>query len=210
MKHLIRLAAAMLLGLAAPALAQEAPAVLEIGGARFHVPAPAGHCSDTPAVKAYFEMQRRGAPDAVPDLVFMPCDASDIFSSGMYAVMVFRQGPAMERAALLAELRETMPNADREMAAVNARAEQRYSTDGITVQSGIKAIGVDTMCGYIAGLISMEIEGSKVEVLMVGCMTAVGGRMICVYHYSIGSDPAAAAAEAPLVRRMAESIVAAQ
>jgi len=206
-------AVALAVVLAAPAAAQ--PAAFEAGGVRYAIPAPPGYCSKGPAIDAYYVTQRRHNPDAVPDAVFARCGVAELIPLDLFAVKV-RTDMRIERDALLAQIRAEMPEAMRKETLIpdavardmERRAGEAFDTR-VSLNAGIKPIGVDDFCGYIAGVIRLQYEGGDpMNMAMGGCVTAIGGRPVYVFRYLSDVDAATAARELPALKRFAQSIQA--
>ncbi|MCW3846091.1 hypothetical protein OF829_02500 [Sphingomonas sp. LB-2] len=213
MRNLIGAAAAVLLAWAAPAPAQTAE--FGVGGTRYAVPAPEGYCSTGPAIDTYMRTQRGAAPDKVPDAVFARCGAVSLQPFDFFAVMVVRDG-GMTLPEMQKQLRDTLPQAmhARSLLTDSARKEQERDLSdafarNVTIDAGIQPVGMDEFCGYLAGIIHYQVEGAgSVDIMLTGCITAVGGHAVYVFHYSSGTDKASGVAALPGLKRLAQSIQA--
>ncbi len=212
MRTMVHAAVALLTLVAGPALAQTAE--FEAAGVRYSVPAPEGYCSTGPAIDSYLEAQRRGNPRAVPDAIFARCGIKSMQPYDFFAVVVKREGPAIERDTMIAQMRAELPEALRKETLVSEaarqgverRAREAFDTS-LSVNAGIKPVGLDDFCGYIAGVIQFRVEGqAPVNVATIGCATSIGGRPIFVFRYTSDIDAAAAAKGLPDLKRFAQSI----
>lgn len=207
----IRWLAAALVLAASPALAQDG--TYKVGETGFVVPAPEGYCAGGKAVTAYLTQQRQVNPAMLPDVVMMRCSAVEI-SFDFYAVRVVRDGPPKTLAALLADLRRTLPAAQAQPSLVSpsaAEALNRQLSDaldiGVRLNAGIRPVGLDDVCGYVAGVIHAEVAGAATaDMTAIGCVTVVGGRVIYLFRYAPGVDRAKAIAALPELKRLALAI----
>lgn len=207
--------AALALGHAAPALAQDGHFVVD--GKTVTVPAPKGYCAAGKAVDTYFANQRRVNPQMVPDVVMTQCGV-DVLAFDLFAVRVVRDAPPTTLQAFLAELRRTMPAAQAapslltpgQTEDLNKRLSEALSAN-TTVTNTLKPVGVDEMCGYLAGIMHFDVGGgASGSVTLVGCATVIGGRPVYLMRYRPSAANDKPAEALPEIKAFAQSIMAGQ
>lgn len=182
---------------------------MTIDTAVYVVPAPIGFCASGTGVDAYLAAQRQMGPSMTPDVAMLPCGAQNI-GFDFYAVRAIANATATTREAYLAELRRTMPEAQSRPSLVTGdslakRMSEVFDTE-VKVDAGIRPVGVDDSCGYVAGKVGIAVSGKRSEVTMVGCATVIGGRITYVFRYRPGTDTGAAVAAMPEVKALALAI----
>ncbi|MEZ0242099.1 MAG: hypothetical protein ACAH11_01905 [Sphingomonas sp.] len=191
MRLMIRAAAVLAFVVAAPAWAQET-ASFSIGSVDYTAPIPTGYCLPVSA-----EDKRRVEAVAAYDdqnlsvLSLVSCGPNannlDSFVVKVAKSQVNRpaklsdllNGPEFAQSGVLA------PVDDREM----ERIANRETGMDLAVESSIKILGHDDVCGYLGGTVAVS-SVDKLYVTVAGCMTVVGDRLLMVIFSAPGNNPA--------------------
>lgn len=203
---------ALALGHAAPALAQDGHYTID--GKTITVPAPKGYCAEGKAVDAYVANQRRINPAMMPDVVMTQCGV-DVLALDFFAVRVIQGRPTTTLEAFLDELRRTMPEAQaapslvtpRQTEDMNKRLSDALSVSA-TVTNTIKPVGVDDLCGYVAGIVHFELGGgASANVALIGCATVIAGRPVYIFRYRPSTAHDKVVEALPELKAIARSII---
>jgi hypothetical protein len=189
------LAVGFAMAAASPALAQGSrTADFHIGTVAFEFPLPDGYClpegkvAEAAATLASVDTQN------VTELTIVPCGKA--FENDFYAIKAPRamiDTPA-ERAPFLQSLAPVFgtPGHDQDFAAATSRAADDFSTaigKRVDMSGALKPLGVDSMCAYIGGLLTVSADEESQVAAVAGCVTVIGGRAIYVYSVGHGNTP---------------------
>jgi hypothetical protein len=183
--------AMLALAVAAPAWAQETMK-FSVGSVSYTAPIPEGYCLP----KCAEEKRRVESVAAYDDenlsvisLISCGPNANNLDS---FVIKVPRNlvNAPMKLPDLLgnAEFAQTdvlAPTDDDQMAQV----VNRQTGLDATVETEIRILGHDDVCGYLGGTVAVS-AGDKVYVTVAGCITVVGDRMLMVIFSGPGNNPA--------------------
>lgn len=203
---------AVALALAVPAFAQDAH--FQVTGVEIAMPIPKGFCLPQGKGVAIAQLVAASDDANVTDLTLHKCGDETQFVD-YYILKTTKEllAVAISRADLIAELVKALDDPAVKMAVDPARLapdiERSFtSVTGrkATIDGGIRWLGHDDACVYMAGVITLKTERGDSVRAVSGCMTAVAGRAVNVYRYSDGADPTNATRHLPDVKAMALSM----
>jgi hypothetical protein len=188
--------AALAIGLAASAHAQDAPRTAEfsIGAVRVQVDLPEGYCV---ADKQLFDATQGHVDSGMntTHLLIVKCGAHTL-EDDFYAIKTptTMLDQAISRDQLFAQLKPVYgtPELAAQMAAMNERASAITEARGSRVdfKGALKPIGMDETCAYLGGLVTAQRGSTSVDIAQGDCLTAIGDRVVTVYSTGQGTSPA--------------------
>ncbi|MDF7777551.1 hypothetical protein P1X14_20010 [Sphingomonas sp. AOB5] len=207
---------ALLLGLAAPAMAQSAAGVasFRVGGTALQLKIPEGFCPlDEDGMAAF----RRGMNQQsnILNLILITCGDTG-FQRDYYVLMTPRTlaNETIPRAAFLEELKPIFnaPGAEQWFGEVFSNALKASSErNGVSLEiaGAVTPRGVDDVCGYAGGAVTIQGPNGERKAVQGGCLTTAGGRVVSIYSNGQGTTNADVAKHMRRSRDMALSIMVA-
>lgn len=195
MRKLMGAVAGMLIALAAPAAAQQSGTVsFSVGGVDFTAPMPAGYCAPTgdriESAQAAAALDKNNVTNLTLDSCGPAADPADYL---IVKTPVDLVSTPMRLRDLLRDpgfARPSEPEAPPETERRMEAAASAKRGEPVDLSGGVAALGHDAVCGYLGGTIAVAATGATDYFSLGGCMTVVGERVLTVFFYARGNDPA--------------------
>lgn len=179
----------------APGTAHAADMSFSIDDVRLTAPIPAGYCIPTGRDKTVADLVAKGDAENLTLATLIRCDQAgraEGFGNDYMLIKtpIAAMGVRLQRAEFLQALAAEFGKADWQSGQLGAQATDDAAKNvsdtlktPIEIKGEIKPRGTDEDCAYLGGSVNVTGAGVAYPIILGGCMTTAGDKVLAVYSY---------------------------